>query len=464
MKKYDIVIIGCGLSCLYFLKKVKEYNLNLKIAILEKKPFAGGRIKSIKIEDQIIDSGALRFNDNHKLLLNLLKYYEINDIEKLISQKNIKLSQSLFNKFTLFIKKCHHKKYNNFTFSECAKTFFNEKEYTQLKLWFGYNQKWDKSNCRSLAKQIFSNYNAENYYHLKNGLSQLVDSLYKDLKNNFDFHFSQKVTKISLNNNIYTKESHFTCDSIIFACPPTYINHIDGTEELTPLLAAVNGQILNRIYAGYASNWFPKTVLHNYTPISQTVPINDKVIMISYSTGEDAKYWIQKEMDGKLVDEIKKELNIKENPLWIKQNYWNPGTHYYLPGFSPEETQKISFKPLGNKNWHIIGEAFSMNQGWMEGALQNADLFFKKFTKNELDPNLKKYSINQIKKHNKINDAWIVLYGNVYNVTKWIPIHPGGEVIKYGIGKDATEMFKAVGHREDALEFLNNFLIGTLKN
>jgi L-2-hydroxyglutarate oxidase LhgO len=41
MKKYDFIIIGSGISCLYFLKKVKEANLNLKISIIEKKKFDG---------------------------------------------------------------------------------------------------------------------------------------------------------------------------------------------------------------------------------------------------------------------------------------------------------------------------------------------------------------------------------------------------------------------------------------
>ena len=52
---------------------------------------------------------------------------------------------------------------------------------------------------------------------------------------------------------------------------------------------------------------------------------------------------------------------------------------------------------------------------------------------------------------------------NVYDITNWIKIHPGGEVIKYGIGKDATEMFKNVGHSSDALGFLNYYKIGILK-
>jgi len=198
--------------------------------------------------------------------------------------------------------------------------------------------------------------------------------------------------------------------------------------------------------------------------VCQTVPISENIIMISYSTNRDAKYWIQREIDGTLWKTLKEDLELKDvdKPVWIKQNYKNPGTHYWKPGFDPEKTQLLSFKPLLKRNWHIIGEAFSMHQGWMEGALENAALFFKKYSSNKLQMKDKVYTLQEVARHNQLHDAWTPVHGNVYDVTNWIHIHPGGDVIKYGIGKDATDMFKSVGHQEDALEFINEFKIGIL--
>ena len=42
MKKYDIIIVGCGISCLYFLSLCRARNL--RICILEKSSRVGGRI------------------------------------------------------------------------------------------------------------------------------------------------------------------------------------------------------------------------------------------------------------------------------------------------------------------------------------------------------------------------------------------------------------------------------------
>jgi len=467
MKKYDFIIIGCGISCLYFLKKVQH--LNLKICILEKKPFIGGRIHTINIDGTPIDSGALRFTDEHKILKSLLKEYNITDIEVLMSKKEMVLRRGINEKWKEFLLECHKKKYQNYTFGNVAKTKFNTEEYEFLKRYFGYNQKWNESNCQSLAKSIIKNYQANKYYHLKNGLSQLPLQMLQELQHKFDFFLTEKVIKITDGNNIYTKKNHYVADHIIFACPPHYIKNIEGTDELTPVLAAIGEQILNRIYGYFEDgSWFPGRVMHGSGPISQVVPINKNVIMISYSTGLEAKYWIEREIEGVLWEGFRSELEgmgvkVKGKPVWIKQNYWNPGTHFYNPNFDPVYMQNLSFKPIKNKEWHIIGEAFSLNQGWIEGALENADLFCKKFLSGKLSMNDKKYSMKEVKKHNKKTDAWIVLYGNVYDVTEWIDMHPGGEVIMAGVGGDGTEIFKDVGHGNDALEFMNKFRVGELE-
>ena len=48
----------------------------------------------------------------------------------------------------------------------------------------------------------------------------------------------------------------------------------------------------------------------------------------------------------------------------------------------------------------------------------------------------------KVSKHNKKNDAWIVLNNNVYNITLYMKYHPGGiETLLEGVGSDATELF-----------------------
>jgi cytochrome b involved in lipid metabolism len=59
-------------------------------------------------------------------------------------------------------------------------------------------------------------------------------------------------------------------------------------------------------------------------------------------------------------------------------------------------------------------------------------------------------------------DAWIIINGIVANITEWIPKHPGGMVIMKGVGKDATQLFKNIGHSNYALKMLKKYQIGIL--
>jgi monoamine oxidase len=466
MKKYDIIIIGCGISCLYFLFLCRAHNL--RVCILEKSSRIGGRIHSVSIDqdEPPIETGALRFNKNHTLLLKLLHRYNI-AYAPFITNINVQLNKELECKFRKFLVECKKKCYNYQTFANAATNYFTESEYIILKKWYGYNERWDESNCACLAQQIMID-DADQYYHVPSGLTSLVEALYMDLSQcpNYEFFMNEKVIKIADNNNIYTNSgNHYTAEHIILACPN--IEAIAGLDAFIPLLKSVGRQKLNRIYAKFRDgSWFPKRIIHASTTIQQIIPVSANVIMISYSTGNDAKFWIDSEINGTLWTDLEKQLRTifpnanLERPIWIKQNYWNAGTHYYRPNFIPKRTQSISFKPTQN-NIHIIGEQFSLQQGWINGALQNARTFYMKYCRNDfhIEP---RYKMAEIRRHNTMTDAWIVLYGNVYNITDWVKIHPGGEIIKYGLGKDATDIFKRVGHQDDALEYINKYYIGVV--
>lgn len=84
----------------------------------------------------------------------------------------------------------------------------------------------------------------------------------------------------------------------------------------------------------------------------------------------------------------------------------------------------------------------------------------KKSKKNKSE---KEYTIKEVSKHNKLNDAWLIINNKVYNVTKWIPNHPGGNIILNGIGKDATGLFNSVGHSNNAKKILKSMYIGVVK-
>lgn len=72
-------------------------------------------------------------------------------------------------------------------------------------------------------------------------------------------------------------------------------------------------------------------------------------------------------------------------------------------------------------------------------------------------------SLQDVQSHCYEDDAWMVIYDRVYNVTDFLIQHPGGmDVMLEYLGYDATMAFQGVGHSQDAIEMMEQYLIGIL--
>ena len=79
------------------------------------------------------------------------------------------------------------------------------------------------------------------------------------------------------------------------------------------------------------------------------------------------------------------------------------------------------------------------------------------------DKTVKYYTLVEIREHNHNKSTWLILHHKVYDVTKFLEEHPGGEeVLREQAGNDATENFEDVGHSSDARELSKTFIIGEL--
>ncbi|VTJ51578.1 Hypothetical predicted protein [Marmota monax] len=79
------------------------------------------------------------------------------------------------------------------------------------------------------------------------------------------------------------------------------------------------------------------------------------------------------------------------------------------------------------------------------------------------DKAVKYYTLEEIQQHNNSKSTWVILHHKVYDLTKFLEEHPGGEeVLREQAGGDATENFEDVGHSTDARELSKTFIIGEL--
>ncbi|XP_078400617.1 cytochrome b5 type B [Cetorhinus maximus] len=81
----------------------------------------------------------------------------------------------------------------------------------------------------------------------------------------------------------------------------------------------------------------------------------------------------------------------------------------------------------------------------------------------DFDPTVNYITMEEVKTHNSSKSTWLVIHDKVYDVTKFLEEHPGGEEVLFEqAGGDATESFEDVGHSSDAREMLKQYFIGEL--
>ncbi|KAJ2951472.1 hypothetical protein O0L34_g13623 [Tuta absoluta] len=69
----------------------------------------------------------------------------------------------------------------------------------------------------------------------------------------------------------------------------------------------------------------------------------------------------------------------------------------------------------------------------------------------------------EVKKHKRPKSCWIIIHNKVYDVSRFLSEHPGGEDTLLEVaGSDATQAFEDVGHSDDARIMLKQYEIGCL--
>ena len=73
-------------------------------------------------------------------------------------------------------------------------------------------------------------------------------------------------------------------------------------------------------------------------------------------------------------------------------------------------------------------------------------------------------SWKEVLKRNKSGECIIYVHGMIFDITRWLPEHPGGNKIipKQALNKDATRMFEIYHAGPEPFEYLKEFYIGNI--
>lgn len=390
---YDVIIIGGGIAGLYTAYKLCEkYN----ILLIERNKVLGGRASNTLFKDVSVVTGAgIGRKKKDNLLINLMNEFEFpikefrvnhdysysgltlskDDFYKMFKQlrseyikkpicstfKNFAipiLGKKMYNEFIIF------NGFTDFENEDVFDTLFNYGMEDNLFEWTGFSVPWkklvEKMKCKIGLNNILLDKNVIQ-------IQRLVDTTFS--------------LKLNDNTKVMTK-------NVVIAT--TIESVLSLVKVQRKFYKQIKSQPFLRLYGKFTKDSalliekYIKTTTILQGPLQKIIPMDKEkgVYMISYSDNKNAlflKPYIENTKSNKifLCNLLEDELGLSKNSLHlesIKGIYWESGTHYYLP--NPSEISRQEFIHKAQRpmpGMFIVGEMISMNQGWVEGALESVE-------------------------------------------------------------------------------------------
>jgi cytochrome b involved in lipid metabolism len=483
---YDIVIVGGGISGLFLAYKLVDTNLN--ILVLEKEKEFGGRIHTVLKNGYQYECGAARFSNKHNRLLTLIHelglkedIIELSDqIDTVIDGNKGKYNiDKLLHNAILKSKDYSKDQLQNIVFYQYLIDVYDFKTADYINTCFGYDSEFFKLNAHA-AMSMFKKglfHGDTKYYVLKNGLSSIIKEMTDllEISNNVTLKLEDGLSELTDSLVTTEKGYKYNYEKIIFTIPQESLKKVEYLKDVKEL-DSVNGIPLLRVYFKYpvkgCNPWFKnikRTTTDNY--IRHIIPVDYKngLIMISYTDHLYAEMLLTIYNSGKdkLIKAIHKEIKVlfgidPPEPEEVFFHYWENGCHFWKTGEDMNKVYEKIMKPMNDKELYICGESFSKKQAWMEGSLETCYDVMKEMklknikVKQKKEKKLKKYSIDDVLKE----DKWIVMdiedELRVYDLSKWISEHPGGDKIYNGIKANMYYKDKSKSPKSPMEVFMGN--------
>jgi len=221
------------------------------------------------------------------------------------------------------------------------------------------------------------------YYH------HLIESIVQELKQRgARMTLNSYVNSVVFNSHLghydinfgktYMKAKH-----IVFAIPQEALLRINLLKPLHSVLKnSISCKPLCRVYAKFKKDdiWFKdinKTVTNN--PLRYIIPMDREngTIMISYTDDIYCEYWRkrqknQSQLKKSVVDLVEKTFSTKiAKPERVWVFHWECGVGYWNKGVNSVQVADFLANPM--ENVYICGENYSLEQSWVEGALESCE-------------------------------------------------------------------------------------------
>jgi len=428
-KKYDFIILGGGLAGLYCAREILKAYPSKSLLLVEKYKMLGGRAVTFHKDIPGVGTvqweiGAGRISNKHTHVLKLLREYGLKSIPispDLVYKKDgeSEIEPNLFEpslNLTLApLKTLPSKILATHTLEELLTKIHGTRVTKELMNRFPYHAEMVTYRADIALNEFFGEMKThEGYSIVAEGLSSLAEKMSEDIVQRGGILLTENEC-ISIGGDKQEAWVDLRIGSpfgsgaskrpvrrlhgkkLICALPFDALKKLDFFKKFTAL-KHVTMEPLIRMYAVFpvvnGKSWFsdlPRIV--TTLPVRYILPIDKSkgTIMISYTDSKFSEHYMKlkkKEGEESVEHEVLREVRALfpdkkiPNPLYFKIHEWTAGVSYWLPGsYEPKKQSEEALVPFPEKhpNIYVCGETFSLRQGWMEGALEHAELLLKSY-------------------------------------------------------------------------------------
>ena len=450
-----IVVVGGGIGGLRVANQLL-HKYGIRVVVLERSSRVGGRVQSVYHDDTLLyEGGPWRIPSTHKRMIGLAQDF------------GLRLDPLPFSTPP------HDTSDETQGLSHWEASLVRGKSplaCDAADLASGYA---GQSHCASGSSPYSADTDA--YFTVKEGFQRgIIDALARGL----DVRLDTRVVEVGrlssgkyqitcrqrLGDNSFDTVT-FDCDELFLCVPPSAA--LDWTIVRQWGLAqvhAVSYEPLQHIYARSKTR-LPHAfhVIRPSTALAQLIsPIYawSEWFNASYSGGRVAHFWHRLRMISPLrfVEFLKSELrrhlsiniddHVRVHHTEIAYHIWKPAPNFTL---NKAVAMAVMPHPTRLPNVYWVGEAFSSFQGWMEGALETADLAV----------NISKGGCSHILPTRLATGNEVIVDDRIISVDAFIRGHPGGEApLRNHMGEDASELFRHIGHSSNAWSVVFNLQNG----
>lgn len=367
-----VIVVGAGIAGLY-----AAYRLSSgtdKIHLYEASDRIGGRIFEERFHGFNAPMGAsmIRHSDNNTIRLCEELGLELKNIDATLLSKETEFVNDML---VQIVNKYHPKRYRqDMTVLEFLRENYDEE---QVQKYIQYSIYRDYLN--SNIHQYIFDYPISDLlqeptsgFVVKGGYSRLIDALWNAIKDRVTLHLNTPVTRVTGHFAITANGARVKYDRLYWTLTETNKHVVQPILNNDRLIDNIFGVPFMTMYAQVESaGKYPSVVVGGL--LGKMYPLGKNILMVAYTDNIYAEelYHACKDLSKeKLIEYIQGLVRVESGfeDVTISDlvyHYWPVGIHQY------HSLVKKNRQRYGNV--YLIGESISLNQGWVEGAVETVD-------------------------------------------------------------------------------------------